>query len=50
MILVKLLRNMRYEIKPCKNAQRNYSEATTGRVSAKVLHYSFHLHVTVEFE
>ena len=37
MIFVKLLRNIRYQNKPCKNAPRNYSRATTGRVSANVL-------------
>ena len=37
MILVKLLRNKRYQNKPCKNVLRNYSGATTGRVSANAL-------------
>ena len=37
MILVKLLQNKRYQNKPCKNVLRNYSGATTGRVSDNAL-------------
>ena len=37
MILVKVLRNIQYQNKRCKNVFQNYSGATTGRISANVL-------------
>ena len=37
MTLVKVLRNIQYQNKRCKNVLQNYSGATTGRMSANAL-------------